>query len=75
MIKIETITEGDRTITIQGNLTNNDTWREYLFRIIMGIINTTDYATSDTELTRKINEFTQNNQEQEVYFIISINKP
>lgn len=75
MIKIEEVTTGDRTIVIRGKMINTDEWKNYLSKAIKGIINETDYAISDDDLTRKINAQTAGNPEQEINFIVQINKP
>lgn len=75
MIRIDNITKGDRTLVVVGKLTNTDDWREYLERVIRGLIDATDYVVSDRDLTRKINEQTRENIGQGVDFIVQINKP
>lgn len=75
MIKIEVVTKGERTLVIAGRMTNTEEWRECLAKAIKGIMQETDYITSDDDLTRKINAQTIGNPEQEINFIIQINKP
>lgn len=75
MIKIYKIITGDRTITITGKVVNANDWKSYLAKVIKGIINETDYIISDSDLSRKITEQTKENTDQEIDFIIQINKP
>jgi hypothetical protein len=75
MIKINKIITGDRTLTITGKLVNTNYWKNRLEKVIKGIINETDYIISDTELSRKINEQTKENTDEEIDFIVQVNKP
>ncbi|MDP1880825.1 MAG: hypothetical protein Q8K60_07785 [Parachlamydiaceae bacterium] len=75
MIKIDKIITGDRTLTITGKLVNTNDWKSYLEKVIKGIVNETDYIIGDSDLSRKINEQTKENPNQEINFIVQVNKP